>query len=84
MDWPYVVGKVLPNENYIVRKIIFNTAQFFHRIRLRKFTTDTPLENNYTNEKFRPDDDIVIPQDDLYNIAWEAQSNPSPLHDPKV
>ena len=36
-----------------------NKTQFLHRIRLRKFTTDTPLEDKYNIEKFRPDDAIL-------------------------
>ena len=30
---PYVFGKVLPNENYIVRKLNSNKTQILHRIR---------------------------------------------------
>ena len=33
---PYLVEKVLPNENYIVRKLNSNKTQILHRIRLRK------------------------------------------------
>ena len=30
------------------------------------------MEGKYTEEKLQPDDEIIIPQDDLYTIAWEA------------
>ena len=33
---PYVIEKVLPNENYIVRKLSSNKTQILHRIQLRK------------------------------------------------
>ena len=33
---PYIVEKVLPNENYIVRKLNSNKTQILHRIRQRK------------------------------------------------
>ena len=52
-----------------------NKTQILYFIRLRKFTTDTPLEDIYANQKFHPDDDVVIPEVDLYSILWEAESN---------
>ena len=33
---PYIVEKILQNENYIVRKLNSNKTQILHRIRLRK------------------------------------------------
>ena len=33
------------------------------------------MGNSYTNEKFRPDDDVVITQDDLYSEACVTESN---------
>ena len=32
----------------------------------------------------KPDNAIVISQDDLYSIAWEAESDPSPLGSPTI
>ena len=69
---PYVIEKVLPNDNYIVRRLNTNKTQILHRIRLKKFVPNTPLEDKYSKEKLQPDDEIVIPQDDLYTISWEA------------
>ena len=66
---PYLVNKVLPNENYIFRTIITNKTQSLHRNRLRKFTTEKPLEASSTNEKFLLVDDIVNPQADWYSVA---------------
>ena len=43
---PYVIEKVLPNENYIVRKLNSNKTQILHRIRLRKYTPNAPLQDN--------------------------------------
>ena len=42
------------------------------------------MENSYNIEKLRSDDNIVISQDDLYSIAWEAESNSSLLDCPTV
>ena len=32
-----------------------------------------PLEDSYTNKKFRTDDDFVITEKDLYCVGWEAE-----------
>ena len=69
---PYVIEKVLHNDNYIVRRLNTNKTQILHRIRLKKFVPNTPLEDKYFKEKLQSDDEIVIPQDDLYTISWEA------------
>ena len=70
---PYKVEKVLPNNNYIVRKINTNKTQILHRIRLRKYNPEKPPEGNYQETQWQTHDNIVIPQDDLYTIAWEAE-----------
>ena len=69
---PYVVEKVLPNENYIVRKLNSNKTQILHRIRLRKYETNTVLQDNRPEGNLQPDDEIIIPQSDLYVITWET------------
>ena len=70
---PYLVEKVLPNNNYIVRKLSTNKTQNLHRIRLSKFNPGKPSEDNYQETQWQVDDNIVVPQDDLYTIAWEAE-----------
>ena len=70
---PYIVEKVLPNNNYIVRKLNTNKTQILHRIRLRKYNPEKPPEDNYSEVQWQTDDNIVVPQDDLYTIAWEAE-----------
>ena len=69
---PFVVHKVLPNENYIVRRINTNKTQILHRIRLKKFVPNRPIEDNFQEQRLQPDEEIVIPQDDLYVITWET------------
>ena len=69
---PFVVQKVLPNNNYIVRRLNTNKTQILHRIRLKKFGPNAPLEDQYKEEKLQPDESIIIPQDDLYTNSWEA------------
>ena len=62
---PFVVQNVLPNNNYIVRRLNTNKTQILHRIRLKKFVQNVPLEDKYKEEKLQPDESIIIPQDDL-------------------
>ena len=69
---PFIVQKVLPNENYIVRRINTNKTQILHWIRLKKFVPNQPLEDNFREQRLQPDEEIVIPQDDLYTITWET------------
>ena len=69
---PFIVQKVLPNENYIVRRINTNKTQILHRIRLKKFVPNQPLEDNFREQRLQPDEEIVIPQDDLYIVTWET------------
>ena len=69
---PFVVQKTLPKNNYIVRRLNMNKTQILHRIRLKKFVPNTPLEDKYKEEKLQPGEEIIIPQDDLYTISWEA------------
>ena len=69
---PYRIEKVLPNDNYTVRRFKTNKTQILHRIRLKKFVPNTPLEDKYSKEKLQPDDEIIIPRNDLYTISWEA------------
>ena len=68
---PYIVEKVLPNENYIVRELNSNKTQILHRIRLRKFEPNTALQDTRPEGNLQLDK-IIIPQDDLYVITWET------------
>ena len=75
---PYVIEKVLPNENYTVRKLNSNKTQILHRIRLRKYTTNTTLPDTRPEGNLQADHEIIIPQDDLYNISWETNFDDFP------
>ena len=66
---PFIVKKVLPFENYIVRRLNTNKTQILHRIRLKKFVLNQPLNYNFRAERLQLDEEIVIPQDDLYTIT---------------
>ena len=40
---PYIIVNVLPNNNYLIRKLQTNSTQIFHRIRLKPCPTDKSL-----------------------------------------
>ena len=75
---PYVIEKVLPNGNYKVRKLNSNKTQILHRIRLRTYTPNTPLQDIRPEGNLQADDEIIIPQDDLYIISWETSFDDFP------
>ena len=72
LSGPYVVEIVLPNQNYIVRKLNSNKAQLLHRIRLRKHEPKTVLQGIRPESVLQPGDEVSITQDDLYVITWET------------
>ena len=43
-----------------------------HRIHLIKFVPNQPLEDNFPEERLQQDEEIFIPQDDLYTKTWET------------
>ena len=73
MDWTLFSRKFLPNNFYIVRKLNTNKTQTLHRIRLRNYNPEKPPEDSYQETQLQVDDNIVVPQDDLYTIAWEEE-----------
>ena len=66
---PYIVERVLPKENYIVRKLNSNKTQILLRIGLRKYEPKSVLRDERPEGNLQPDDEIFIPQDDLYVIT---------------
>ena len=54
-------------------KLNTNKTQILHRIRLRKYNPEQPPEDTYQETQWQINDNIVVPQDDLYTIAWEAK-----------
>ena len=68
---PYLTEKVLPNNIYLVRKLKTNKTQILHRIRPQKYDPGKPPGDNYQEAQWQIDDNIVIPQNDFYTLAWE-------------
>ena len=71
---PYIVEKVLPNKNYVVRKIGTNKTQILHSMRLRQFKPRQPIPDiPVTPREWQPDPEIIIKHDDLLARAWECE-----------
>ena len=71
---PYIIEKVLPNNNYLVRKIGTNKTQILHRTRLRQFTPRQPIPDiPITPREWQPDPEVLNKHVDLYARAWECE-----------
>ena len=71
---PYIIEKVLPYNNYLVRKNGTNKTQILHRMRLRQFTPrQPPPDVPVTQREWQPDPEVVITHDNLYARAWECE-----------
>ena len=46
---------------------------------MKRFIPNSPIEDICPEENFQKDDHIVIPQDDLYYIAWESNFGDLPF-----
>ena len=78
----YKVEKVLPNNNYIVRRLGTNKTQLLHRIRLRKFTPHAPLADIFVRESdWQKDDQMPVAHDDLYAQSWNTDFGPNSFED---
>ena len=67
---PYIIEKVLPNNNYLVRKIGTNKTQALHRMRMRQFTThQPPADITAKPQEYKSDPQVSLHHDDLYAKA---------------
>ena len=94
---PYIIEKILPNNNSLVRKIGTNKMQVLHRLRMRQFTPrQPPADIPVRPQDFRFDPELSLNHDDLFTRAWEydfeqpifdaendAATPPSPQENPK-
>ena len=71
---PYKIANVLPNNNYLVRKIGTNETQVVHRMTLPQFTPRQPIPDyQITLREWKSDLEVIIKHDDLYARAWECE-----------
>ena len=69
---PYIIEKVLPNNNYLVRKIGTNKIQVLHRMRMRQFTLrQPPADISVKPQEYKSHLEVSLNHDDLYARAWE-------------
>ena len=69
---PYIIEKVLPNNNYLVRRIGTNKTQVLHRMRMRQFTpSQPPADITVRPQGYKSDPEVSLNHDDLYARAWE-------------
>ena len=70
---PCFIEKVLPNNNYLVRKIGTNKTQVLHRMRMRQFTPrQPPADITVKPQEYKSDPEVSLNHDDLYARAWEC------------
>ena len=78
---PYIIEKVLLNNNYLVRKIGTNKTQVLHRMRMRQFTPrQPPADIPVKPQGYKPDPEVSLNHEDLYARAWEYDSE-QPIFD---
>ena len=69
---PYIIEKVIPNNNYLVRKIGANKTQVLHRMRMRQFAPrQPPADITVKLQEYTSDPEMSLHHDDLYARAWE-------------
>ena len=80
----HIIEKMLPNNNYLVRKIGTNKTQLLHCMRMHQFThRQTPLDIRITQQLWKPDLEMRLKHDDLYARAWEGEYE-KPIFDAKT
>ena len=63
---PYIIEKVLPNNNYLVRKIGTNKMQVLHRMRMRQFTPrQPPADITVKLQGYKSDPEMRLNHDEL-------------------
>ena len=69
---PYILEKLLPNNNYLVRKIGSDKTQVLHRIKMRQLRPRQPPADITVNpQKYKSDPEVSLNHDDLFARAWE-------------
>ena len=69
---PYIIEKILPDNNYLVRKIGTNKTQVLHRMRMRRFRPLQPPANiRVKSHEYKPDPEVSLNHDGLYAMVWE-------------
>ena len=71
---PYIVVKVLSNNNYVVRRTGTRYTQTLHRIRLRLYAPNQRVPDvTVRKEDYLPDPEVKTTHNDWYAQAWETE-----------
>ena len=71
---PYIVVKVLSNNNYVVRRTGARYTQTLHRIRLRLYAPNQRVPDvTVRREDYLPDPEVNTTHNDWYAQAWETE-----------
>ena len=69
---PYIVIKVLSNNNYTIRKIGTRYTQTLHRIRIRPCVPDQRIPDvTVRSNEDLPDPDVKVSHNEWYAVSWE-------------
>ena len=70
----YIIEKVLPNNNYLLRKIGSDKTHVFYRMQMHHFTSRQPIPNSWiTPQEWKPDPEKSLKHDDFYDRAGECE-----------
>ena len=71
---PYIVVKVLSNNNYVVRRTGTRYTQTLHRIRLRLYAPNQRVPDvTVRREDYLPEPEVKTTHNDWYAQAWETK-----------
>ena len=71
---PYIIEKLLPSDNCLVRKIATNKTQVLHRMRMPQFTSGQPSDDMRSKpQDWRADPKVSFKHLDLDARAWEFE-----------
>ena len=69
---PYIVIKVLSNNNYTIRKIGTRYTQPLHRIRIRPYVPEQRMPDvTVRANEYLPDPDVKVSHNEWYAVSWE-------------
>ena len=69
---PYIIEKVLPNNNYLASEIGTNKTQVLHRMRMRQFTPrQPPPDIPVKPQEYKSGPEVRLNHGGLYARAWE-------------
>ena len=69
---PYIVIKVLSNNNYTIRKIGTRYTQTLHRIRIRPYLPEQRMPDvTVRSDEYLPDPDVKVSHNEWYAVSWE-------------